>query len=240
VSGGPSSHVYSHRGACLEEEEHSFAAYDLAIRYGSEYIEQDAVRSKDGTLYVSHDLGAKRLTGVDRDYSEMCDQEIDQLRTYGGNRVLKLRDVLTRYGDQVNFVIELKSQDKGAADAFCSLVEDSGLEDRIIVQCYSAKVLEQVEERFPDMPKLFICKEQKAFEEGCQIPFVDIVSVRRALLTRGNCALAHRCGKKFNAWVLNTRAEIRKAIELGVDTYFTDDTRLALEEEEVYGAKKRQ
>ena len=54
-----SSRVYSHRGASGEEIEHTVAAYDLAILYGSKYIEQDLVTSRDNTLYVSHDLSAK-------------------------------------------------------------------------------------------------------------------------------------------------------------------------------------
>lgn len=235
----PACHVYSHRGASKEAEEHSFRAYDLAISYGSKYIEQDAVTSKDGTLYVSHDMSAARLTGVNRDYSVMTDQEIDGLRTHAGNRILRLSDVFDRYGKSICYVIELKSTDHAAAKAFRDLVEDYGNQDHIILQSYSLDVLEQVDKAFPKMPKMSLCKEQEAFEGSCRIPYVDILSVHKALMTEDNCALAHRSGKQFNAWVLNTRDEIHKAIDLGVDTYFTNDTPLAIAEETNYGKKRR-
>ena len=47
-------HVYSHRGS-KGSNEHTFEAYDEAIKAGSHNIEQDVVVSRDGTLYVSHD-----------------------------------------------------------------------------------------------------------------------------------------------------------------------------------------
>ncbi|MEO1781207.1 glycerophosphodiester phosphodiesterase family protein [Enterococcus diestrammenae] len=65
----------------------------LAIQYGSKYIEQDLVTSKQGTLYVSHDLSAKRLTGVDKQFSDMTDVEINVLKTIIGESILSLRDV---------------------------------------------------------------------------------------------------------------------------------------------------
>lgn len=69
-------HVYSHRGASGEEIEHSIAAYDLALLYGSKYIEQDVVLSADGTLWISHDRNAKRITGMDARYSDLTDEQI--------------------------------------------------------------------------------------------------------------------------------------------------------------------
>lgn len=100
--------VISHRGASGEEIEHTFSAYDLAILYGSKYIEQDLVTSKEGTLYVSHDENAKRITGIDKKFSEMTDSEIDQLRTENGEKIHSLQEVFNRYNDSVTYVIELK------------------------------------------------------------------------------------------------------------------------------------
>ena len=81
-----SSRVYSHRGASGEEIEHTVAAYDLAILYGS----------------------AKRITGVDKLFVDMTDDEISDLRTEDNEKILSLQDVFNRYGNTVNYVIELK------------------------------------------------------------------------------------------------------------------------------------
>lgn len=232
-------HIYSHRGASKEAEEHSFAAYDLAIEYGSKNIEQDVVLSKEGTLYVSHDESAERLTGDRRLYEDMRDSEIDRLRTRSGNHILKLSDVFDRYGERICYIIELKSGDMDTIRAFQRLVDRYGYQDHIVVQCYSAKALQALEHSYPNMPKLYLCEDQSAFERGCELSYVDILSVNKALCNDENCTLAHKNNKAFNVWILNTRDEIRMAIDLGVDTYFTDDTKLALSIENTYGEKKR-
>lgn len=56
------------------------------------------VTSKDGTLYVSHDSSAQKITGVDKLYSEMTDEEIDELRTVDGQKILRLSEVFDKYG----------------------------------------------------------------------------------------------------------------------------------------------
>lgn len=47
-----------------------------------------------------------------------------------------------------------------------------------------------------------------------------------------NLKAAHDNSKQFSAWTLNTEEEIKNAIELGVDAYFTDDSALAVRLEE--------
>lgn len=88
-----SSHVYSHRGT-QGLYEHSFKAYNEAIDAGSRNIEQDVVLSSDGELFVSHDLNASSMTGVNAAYSAMTSSEIDSLNTRAGFKVLRLSEVL--------------------------------------------------------------------------------------------------------------------------------------------------
>lgn len=47
--------IIAHRGASGERPEHTRAAYDLAIRQGTDYIEPDLVMSQDGALIVRHE-----------------------------------------------------------------------------------------------------------------------------------------------------------------------------------------
>ena len=91
------------------------------------------------------------------------------------------------------------------------------------------------------MPKLLVCWSQSAFEGSVDSPFVDILSVKAnaGLITEANCKLAHKNGKQFSAWTLNDEESIKRAIDLGVDSYFTNDTPLALSIERDYGIGKR-
>ena len=234
------SHVYSHRGSAGAYE-HSFKAYDEAIEAGSRNIEQDLVISSDGVLFVSHDLNAVSMTGTDALYSSMTADEIDSLRTRAGNKVLRLSEVFDRYGRDVNYIIELKTSDGAAADAFCEITDKYGYEDIITVQSTDTGVLKQLDEKYPDMPKLLVCKSRQSFNDSLELPYVDIISVDidRGLMTESNCGAAHAHGKKFSAWTLSLESSIRSAIDMGVDTYFTNDTPLAMSLEREYGLTVR-
>ena len=232
-------HVYSHRGS-EGNNEHSFKAYDDAIAAGSIYIEQDLVLSQDGVLFVAHDLSAEPMTGTSRLYSSMSAEEIDGLKTKTGGKVLRMSEVFDKYGTSVNYVIELKAyEDSRMIDSFKDLVDKYGYQDRIIVQCADIHPLRKLEEIYPDMTKLYICKSQWGFDTSINEPYIDIISVKEWLMTEERCKIVHDKGKMFSAWTLDSEESIRNAIDIGVDTYFTNDTPLAISIEKEYGLKKR-
>lgn len=220
-------HVFSHRGASGEEVEHSFKAYDLALLYGSEFIEQDLVTSEEDTLFVSHDLSAKRITGINRFFSKMTDHEIEQLKTKDNQKILKLQDVFDKYKNTTTYVIELKENTK-QIQLFENIIKKNKLEDHVIVQASEPKVLVALENSFPSMEKLLLVKNQKQLESGLNYNEVDIISADKKLLNQKNVNLVHQKKKNFNTWTLNTTDEIEYAISLDVDTYFTNYTAKAL------------
>lgn len=230
------SHVYSHRGSDGAEE-HSFKAYDSAIEAGSRYIEQDVVMSADGILYVSHDFNAWLMTGYDGLYEHMSSEAIDNLRTRAGNKILRLSEVFDRYGRSINYVIELKPDNDACVEAFMKLVDEYELGDLITVQSMYPGRLEELETRYPDMPKLFVCRSQAELYRALDSAYIDIISVKAdaGLMTLSNCEEAHDHNKLFSAWILNSEEAIKNAIDMGVDTYFTADTPLALSLEREYG-----
>lgn len=236
------SHVYSHRGSAGPEE-HTFKAYDAAIEAGSQNIEQDVVISADKILYVSHDENALSMTDYNGMYEYMTSETIDSLETKAGNKILRLSEVFDKYGKDINYIIELKSNSDACILAFEELVDKYGLSDNITVQSMHADTLKIIENKYPDMPKLFVCWNQGDFDYVLEQPYVDIISVRAdvetGIWTESNCKAAHDAGKKFSVWTIDTEDEIKKAIDMGVDTYFTNDTALALSIEKDYGVQKR-
>lgn len=219
--------IYSHRGASGEEVEHTFAAYDLAVKYGSEYIEQDVVTSKDKILFVSHDLSAQKITGIDKLYSDMTSAEIDKLRTNDGQKILRLQSIFDRYKKDVTYVIELKG-DIEQTNLFSELISSNNIADNIIVQSFDAKALDVINKEFPDMEKLLLVNDQAALTKAVTLKNIDIISINKSLLTKKNIKLVKDNNKQINAWTLNSTDEILQAISLGVDSYFTDYTAKAI------------
>ena len=233
----PQNHIYSHRGAPAYAVEHTYESYDIAIAQGTKFIEQDLVISKDGTLYISHDLSAKRITGTDKEFSNMTDNEIEELRTLNDEKIHKLSDIFERYGKNINYVIEFKDG-KTQINPFVGLVDKYGLKEKIIVQSRHIEVLEELEKIYPKMKKLFLVYTQEQIDDVAEnkddYSFVDIVSVNEQFMTKENCKKIQKADKEFNVWTLNTEEQIKKAIETGVDTYFTDATDVAIAAEKKY------
>jgi len=230
------AHVFSHQGTAKEEIPESFEAYDLAILYGSRYLEQDLVVSSDGVLYCCHDTSPEALTGESRLFSEMTSAEIDALRIKGsGKPFLRMRDVFDRYGSAVTYVIELK-RDTISLEPFLKLVEECQMQDHIIVQSSSMSTLKKIEEIWPDMPKLFLLFDRDRYQQALKEPCVDIIGM--SLVNQEECDRVHAAGKQYCAYVCNTTDSIREAIEIGADCYFTDFTGKALLLEELYRNEK--
>ena len=232
------SHVYSYRGK-EGAEEHSFKAYDEAIEAGSQYIGVDVVVSSDGIAYVSSELNAVVMTGYNGMYEYIDSETIDSLTTDAGNKVLRLSEVFEKYGSDIHYVIELKADSDACIDAFEKAVDDSGLADAVIVASRHLDVLEKLEGKYPDMTKLCICWSQGDVAGGLDESYVDILSVRAevetGIMTQANCDAAHAHDKLFSAWTIDTEDDIKRAIDMGVDSYFTNDTPLALKLEREYG-----
>ena len=118
-----------HRGASGWAPEHTIASYDLALKLGADYIEQDLQLTKDGVLVVLHD---ETLDRTARGPAENCtgrvaDKTLAQIKTcdvgswfndafpeaarpeYVGLRIPTLEEVFKRYGKGVNYYIETKS-----------------------------------------------------------------------------------------------------------------------------------
>lgn len=233
------SHVYSHRGSAGPEE-HSFKAYDAALEAGAQNVDLDIVISADGVLYVSHDLNAVTMTGYNGMYEYLSSETVDGLTTKAGNKVLRMSDVFDKYGKDVIYTIELKPNSDACIEAFEKMVDEYGFEDVIIVQSLYPEVLETLEEKYPDMQKLYVAWSQGDFDYVVDKPYADIISVKAAagLMTEANCEAAHENGKLFSAWTLDSEETIKKAIDMGVDTYFTNDTPLALRLEREYGLEE--
>ncbi|WP_251712569.1 S-layer homology domain-containing protein [Lactococcus ileimucosae] len=230
----PWKYVISHRGSA-ERVEHTFAAYDLAIQQGSKNIEQDVVVSKDKTLYVSHDLSAKRLTGVDKLYSEMTDSEISKLRVANGEPIHTLQSVFERYGNKVNYIVELKAADPLAQVVpFVNMVRQNALENNVVSQSFVEEVLKKVDVVAPNMPQMRLVGTQAEFEQALNSSVAHTICMVWSIMNKDNVDKVHKQNKAASAWTLSSEADIKKAISLGVDNYFTNYTGLAIRLEKEY------
>nr|WP_246767046.1 glycerophosphodiester phosphodiesterase family protein [Agrobacterium fabrum] len=107
--------IVSHRGANRFAPENTFAAADLALQQGADYIELDVRESADGVLYVIHDETLDRTTNGTGPVGHMLSSEIDTLDAGGwfddrfkGAIVPRLDAYLEHLRGRAGVYIELK------------------------------------------------------------------------------------------------------------------------------------
>jgi len=227
ASAEKSEHIYAYRGNS-DDQLFTPAAYESAIEAGAGIIVLPFVVSQDGTLYVADDDDASSLTGTSGAFSGMVDSQIDALETKAGTKVMKVSDALEKYGNDVKYVIEPKYTSERNQQALADLINKYGCADNVIIASRYFNGLRSLESALPDIPKLFICEEEATFNEALYRSDVDIISVSKEMMDEEKLKTAHDNDKKFSVWVLDSEEDIKSAISMGVDSYFTDETALAV------------
>ena len=172
--------VIAHRGASDFAPEHTFASYDLAIKQGADYIEQDLQLTADGALVVLHDDTLDRTA---RGPATSCtgriaEKTLAQIRecdvgswfneahpekanpAYVGLRIPTMEQLIDRYGTHARYYIELKALDPGSgmAEALLGLLAKKGLLEQnreappVLIQSFGADVLRLVHAQRPELP----------------------------------------------------------------------------------------
>ncbi|HSW15075.1 MAG TPA: glycerophosphodiester phosphodiesterase [Solimonas sp.] len=173
--------IVAHRGASGHAPEHTFAAYDLALAMGAEYIEQDVYPTADGVLVCLHDLTLDRTA---RGPAENCTGQVSQktlaqLKTcdmgswfnetyperakaeYVGQTIPTLEEVFQRYGQRARYYIEIKpglSLQDSTARKLLDLINRHGLREgaisrrQVLVQSFIPTVLLEMRTLDPQIP----------------------------------------------------------------------------------------
>src|SRR5919112_4207668 len=162
-----------HRGASGYAPEHTFAAYDLALEQGADYIEIDLQMTADGVLVAMHDDTLDRTAtapeGVPEEYCtgpviERTLEEIKQCDVgswfgpeYAGQQIPTLEEIFQRYGTSVNYYIETKNPEAapGMEEELLRLMEEYGLMEpaaenwQVLIQSFSSDSLMKIHELNP-------------------------------------------------------------------------------------------
>lgn len=182
----------AHRGASAHAPEHTFAAYDLALRLGAGSIEPDVQLTRDGVLVAFHD---ETLDRTARGPARTCtgrvrDKTLAQLKTcdvgswfndafperarpdYVGLRIPTLDEVFRRYGHRTSYCIEIKSPETAdrMEERLVALIDRHGLcgpparNGRALVQSFSQPSLEHLRGLAPFLPLFQLYFEHETSE----------------------------------------------------------------------------
>ena len=163
--------VIAHRGASGHAPESTLAAYELAHRWGVDYLELDAQLSADGEVVLFHDGTLERTSDGEGHIHDYTLAELKTLDTgtwfheahperteeeYRGAQILTLDELFDHFGHTTRYYIETKSPDlnPGLEEALVERLEayDMIEQGRVLVQSFDQESLLKVRTANPHVP----------------------------------------------------------------------------------------
>ena len=240
-----------HRGASAYAPEHTFAAYDLALEQGADYIEIDLQMTADGVLVAMHDKTLNRTAdapeGVPEGYCrglvskktleqiKMCDAGSWFSPEYAGEQIPTLEEIFQRYGTSVNYYIETKNPDAapGMEEELVQLLGEYGLIEpaaenwQVLIQSFSAESLMKIHELEPSLPliQLYWAGTSKSIQRDLDAVSAYAVGIGpyKQDVDAALVEAAHERCLAVHPYTVNTVEEMEALIALDVDGMFTNN-----------------
>lgn len=234
----------AHRGASGKAPEHTYAAYDKAIKQEADYLELDLQMTKDKELIIMHDNDVTRTTNSSGLVKNKTNNEIKKLDAgswfdgkYSNEKVPLLSDVLKKYYNKTNFYIETKTpeaypgMDRKLIDELNkkTLLTPHNLKNgRIIIQSFSEKSLSNIHKMNKNIPLILLVEdndiskltdtELKRLSKFSYGIGINYKKTEKELVER-----AHENGLKVHVFTLNNKKEVEKMKEIKVDGGFNNN-----------------
>ena len=209
----------AHRGASGYRPDNSIAAFEYAAELGADMVELDVRKTKDGVIVVIHD-GTISYNGKKYDVASLT---MKQLRIANPN-ICTLDEALTCIAaTDMEVMIEFKVS--GIEQDVLDLVGANGMDGRAKYGSFTLSVINRVKALQPSAETIYIISNADTLKKVVNNPqsySASIISVSTAILKANDIYRLHLGGKQVVAWTINTRSEIQRFIEMGVDGITTN------------------
>ncbi len=235
--------IFAHRGASAHAPENTLAAFELALEQGAHGIELDVKLSADGEVVVIHDATVDRTTNGRGRVSQLNLAALRELdagsffsQTFMGEKIPTLADVFETIGNRACINVELTNfatPFDGLADKVCHLVQEFGLQKKILLSSFLPSNLTRTRGLLPETPRglLALGGWMGWWSRSFGFNFGDYQALhpKQRDVTAQQVARVHRLKRRIHVWTVNTAKDMRRVLAWGVDGLFTDDPKLAME-----------
>jgi glycerophosphoryl diester phosphodiesterase len=222
--------AFAHRGGSAHNPENSWRAFEYAVKLGYPYLETDARATSDGVLLAFHDAALDRVSDSSGKVAELPYSKVSGVRVHGSEPIPLMEDLLGSFAD-VRFNIDLKHA--GSIDPLAKVLKRTGAWSRVCVTSFSGKRLRRAQAimdpktcfavtvgagaalRYAGLPGQMAARIAAAGVQCAQIPsrFATAPFIERA----------QAAGLHVHVWTVNTKDEMERVLDLGVDGVMTDE-----------------
>jgi glycerophosphoryl diester phosphodiesterase len=222
--------IFAHRGASGHAFENSFKAFNEAISQKADGIEIDLQCSKDGQIFVFHDLHLKRLTGINRFFHDCLAEEITEyhlgrrfLRIFSSLKIPTIEEMMawnTTY--QIPLNVELKESLLTSSDALIAWLKDVELPEGSHFSSFHPELLQIVKDTRPEFETAILVKKSFNWNELDQLDYADSIHANKKYYTQKFLKAAAEAGKKMRFYAITGDEDFIKNPHPVVDGWITD------------------
>lgn len=225
--------VVAHRGASWDAPENTLAAIDIAIAQGADVIELDVQQTADGALVLLHDRDLLRVAGERRMLSDFSLAELTQLDVgswfaadFADQRIPTLAQAVERLRGRAELYLEIKTSPAmpNVVEATVRELQRLNFVDQTTVIALSPATLNQVRALEPRFRTGLLVHTAIGTIE--RHPY-DILALRDALISAEQIRAARNGNYQLHVWTVNSRRDIHRFMDMGVDGIITDVPGLA-------------
>lgn len=223
--------VIAHRGASGERPENTLSAFERALELHADMIETDLHLTRDGVVVIHHDASLARLgaRGEIRDHTAAELEALDAARGQGPvERVPTLLDLLDRFGERMQFNLELKVGESAPYDGIeatvLAQVEARGLLPRMLLSCFEDAVLHRLraasaQARLAVLVSAY--KPAQVVERAARVG-AEALNPHISLVDRRFVDEAHAADLRVYPYTANEEREMARLLDCGVDGVITN------------------
>ena len=223
--------VMAHRGDSGNAPENTLAAFRQAIEMGADWIELDVRLTKDDVLVVMHDRTVDRTTSGKGAVADMTYAEIRALdagswfgAAFKGERVPSLQEALELNAQHTRWNIEIKATSNttwNPAQKVLEQVYHAGIADRCLISSFDEEALLQVHTLDSSIATAII-GSGRALLDKAAVTFARMINPNKKGTDASLVTEAHQRGLMVNVWPLDDPEEMRRYIDMGVDSITTN------------------
>ncbi len=244
--------VIAHQGGDGERPSNTMAAFQYAVDIGVDVLEMDVHSTADGVLVTIHDATVDRTTDGTGRVNDMTFAELQQLdagydwptleeeshrtdRPYRGQGITipALEEVFTTF-PQMRMIIEIKQTEPPIAQQLCDLLRAHGLAEQVIIASFHPEPMQEFRAACPESATAAVEDEIRPFFipstlglSGAYAPPARAFQVPEYsgglhVVTPRFIEDARAKNVVVQPWTINSEAQMRTMIELGVNGIMTD------------------
>ena len=234
----------AHRGASWGYPENTIAAVKGGIEAGSDAIEVDVYRTKDGEVVLFHDHDVHRTTNFKHAYADYRSASINDFtfkelqkldagswkgRDFRWERIPSLKKALETLRGKSTMLIEIKP-DNISKDV-ARVVREAKMENEVVVQSFSAKAVRDFHAELPGVPMAFLTgsrvssdpiERARAHLRSAREAHANALGVNYQLVTPEYLAEVHRHAMSVWVYTVNEHEVMDALVRMGVDGIITD------------------